>query len=342
MRIASRDEWLDGAPVAVWRVTQGGDADRASVCDWLHERREAIDRQLLATGGVLIRGFTALRDAADFQAALNATGATLMDYVGGTSPRKQVAGSIVTATEVPGTYSIPMHQEMSYTDGAPARIAFFCETPPHEGGETTVGDMRALTRDIDAGVRERFRAAGGLQLCRNLPLPEHVHSRPGVPKPWTEVFATTDRDEAGRQATARGWRWEWHADGLMRLWQEVRAPMRRHPATGDEVWHNQVHIFAPAAALAWARKDGRTEMAERIAAARREAPELLDRFVFAGGSEIADDDALHLYETFERHAAPVRWERSDVLILDNILAAHGRRRFSGARRVLAGLIAQGA
>jgi hypothetical protein len=92
--------------------------------------------------------------------------------------------------------------------------------------------------------------------------------------------------------------------------------------------------------VAWARKDGRTEMAERIESARREAPDRIDRFVFADGSEIADADALHVYETIERHAVPIRWERSDFLILDNILAAHGRRQFGGARRVLAGLIPQ--
>jgi hypothetical protein len=81
-------------------------------------------------------------------------------------------------------------------------------------------------------------------------------------------------------------------------------------------------------------------MARRLDTARRETPERIDRFVFAGGGEIADADAVHLYETFERHAIPIRWQRSDFLILDNILAAHGRRQFSGARRVLAGLIPQ--
>ncbi len=330
---------LDGMPVVAWSAAQGADADLASVCAWLGELRGELDRALALQGGVLVRGFSSLRDAASFEQALRATGAQLMDYVGGTSPRRQVAGKILTATEISGSYSIPLHQEMSYTDDAPARIAFFCETPPAKGGCTTLGDMRGITRALDAGVAGRFAGHGGLQLRRNLPLPEDVVHRPGVPKPWTEVFDTRDPAQAQAQAAQRGWRSEWQGDGSMTLWQEVRPATRRHPATGDEVWFNQVHIFAPAAALAWARKDGRLDMAQRLEQAARDNPLQLDCFVFADGTEIAGEDALHLYDVLEREAVPLYWQRGDLLILDNILSAHGRLSFSGERRVLAGLIA---
>jgi alpha-ketoglutarate-dependent taurine dioxygenase len=329
---------LDDAPLLAFQPLEGAQAPLEAVCAWLAECRDDIDAALLRHGGVLVRGFDALCDAHAFERALTATGAQLMDYVGGTSPRKQVAGRILTATEVPGSYSIPLHQEMSYTDGSPARIAFFCETPAAQGGSTTVADMRTVTRALGQDIAQAFAAQGGLQLRRNLPLPDRVAQRPGVPKPWTEVFDTTEPERAQTRATERGWRWQWMDDASMTLWQEVRPATRRHPVTGDEVWFNQVHIFAPASALQWARNDGRTEMAERMARAMRECPEFLDRFVHADGSEIADEQALHVYDVLEREAMPLNWQRGDLLILDNILMAHGRLRFSGPRRVLTALI----
>lgn len=332
---------VEGMSILAWQPRQGADADLASLCAWLAERRQELDEVLLQCGGVLIRGFGALRDAAAFDQALSALGVRLMDYVGGTSPRKKVVGRILTATEVPGSYSIPLHQEMSYTDSAPARIAFFCEKPAAQGGATTVGDMRRITRALDPEVARRFAGSGGLQLRRNLPLPQYVDQRPGVPKPWTEVFNTTDPQEAQAQAVQRGWRAEWQPDESMTLWQEVRPATRRHPHTGDEVWFNQLHIFAPAAALAWARRDGRLDMAARLQRAMRESPHQLDCYVFADGSEISEEDALHIYDVLEREAVPLAWQPGDLLILDNILTAHGRLAFNGERRVLTGLITDG-
>ncbi|MBT2323907.1 TauD/TfdA family dioxygenase [Variovorax paradoxus] len=330
---------VDGMSVVAWQPRQGAQDDLSSVCAWLIEYREALDADVAAHGGVLVRGFDALGDAEAFAQALHATGSQLMDYVGGTSPRKKVTGRILTATEVPGSYSIPLHQEMSYTDGAPCRIAFFCETPASSDGCTTVGDMRAITRAIDPSVVDRFLSHGGLQLRRNLPLPQHVDKRPGVPKSWPEVFNTQDPVEAQSQARARGWRFEWQSDGSMTLWQEIRPALKRHPGTGDEVWFNQVHIFAPAAAMAWAKHDGRLDMADRLERAMRDTPHQLDCFVFADGSDIPDEDALHVYEVLDRLAEPLHWQRGDLLILDNVLTGHGRKSFVGERRVLTALIA---
>lgn len=37
---------------------------------------------------------------------------------------------------------------------------------------------------------------------------------------------------------------------------------------------------------------------------------------------------------YEAAAVDVRWERGDVLLLDNMLAAHGRRAFEGEREIV--------
>jgi len=144
----------------------------------------------------------------------------------------------MSATELPGNYSIPLHQEMAYTLHPPERIAFFCQVPPSSGGHTTIGDMRTITQRIDPTVRDRFKQKKNVQLRRNLPSKENVDNKPGVPKSWTEVFNTIDRAEVERIVDQRGWKLEWLPDESMYLWQEVHPAMRSHPRTGDEVWCN--------------------------------------------------------------------------------------------------------
>jgi alpha-ketoglutarate-dependent taurine dioxygenase len=327
----------DGLP-RTWQVTHGGDAPIDGACAWLREERPLLEQEVRKYGALLIRGIQSADSAESFARLMEVIAPELMDYVGGTSPRQVVHGRIMTATELPPAYSIPLHQEMSYTDDSPDRIVFYCRSPAPEGGFTTVADMRAVTARIDPSVRKRFADKKGVQLRRTLPSADALHKKPGVAKSWAEVFGTSDREEVARIVQRKGWKIHWLDDQSVQLWQEVRPPTRAHPITGDEVWHNQVHIYAPVGSLAWARKDGRREQVEQIERALLEHPEMVDRVLHGTGELVADQDALHIFEVMDRSAIPVHWKPCDVLVLDNILAAHGRTSFRGPRTVLTALV----
>ena len=197
--------------------------------------------------------------------------------------------------------------------------------------------MRAITGRIDPAVRERWRA-GGVQLRRTLPDEGGLDKKPGVPKSWSEVFATSERAEVERVAGERGWRADWLADGGVQLWQELRPALRTYEKTGDEVWFNQAHIFAPVTTLKWAFEDGRREQWDRLRQACEEHPEMLDRVFHRDEREIDDGDVLHVYDVLKRSEIPLRWQRGDLLLLDNTLVGHGRTSFEGPRGVLTALI----
>lgn len=324
--------------IAVWSAADHPCHDKAALLALLRGNLHRLNRQIGQQGALLLRGYDVLRSHDDFQDVLAAMDQPLMDYLGGTSPRSVVSGKIMTSTEVPGTYSIPLHQEMSYTDGAPRRIAFFCEVPPDADGETTIGDMRTITRQIPLAIRQRFVDRGGVQLYRNLPDRANVASKPGVPKPWEEVFGTSDRGEVEKTIAARGWRSRWNDDQSLSLWQEVRPATCIHPETGAEVWYNQIHIFTPTTAIQWARDDGRDEVADRMEAALLAAPDRVDTVLYGDGTPIPPEDVAEVYTVIAAHALPFDWQRGDLLILDNTLMAHGRRAFHGARRILTALI----
>ncbi|MET8867966.1 TauD/TfdA family dioxygenase [Nonomuraea sp. NPDC004580] len=322
--------------LATWTVEPAAAATTEQARELVKENAGAVLDHLHRDGALRVRGLRSVRAAKDFNAVVAEVLPALRDYVGGTSPREQVHGKIMTATYVPPDWSIILHQEMAYTRTLPAYLAFSCERPADHGGLSTWGDMRAALDRVDRGVRERLDRHG-LRLGRTLLSPETVHLKPGVKKPWTEVFGTTDRAEVDRVAAERGWETEWIRDDAVRLYQEVVPAVREHPVTGVSVWCNQAHFFNPSCMMRWAAEDGREpERAEQERAAR-ENPELLDRMYLGNGDPVGDDDALHVYRVLRELERGVALQATDLLLIDNLLVAHGRTAFQGERRILVAL-----
>jgi alpha-ketoglutarate-dependent taurine dioxygenase len=55
---------------------------------------------------------------------------------------------------------------------------------------------------------------------------------------------------------------------------------------------------------------------------------------FADGTPIPDAYVEQVQNRGLDHAVNVDWRPGDVLLIDNVLVAHGRRPFEGSRRVL--------
>ncbi|WP_433607293.1 TauD/TfdA family dioxygenase [Dactylosporangium sp. CA-139114] len=337
-RIALTDETAareSGTP-AVWRI-DASSAGPATVAEWLAERRERIVAALHRDGALLLRGFPLVATPEQYATAIVAALPHLRDYVGGTSPRTRLHGRIMTATETPPDWSIPLHQEMAYTSNGPHRIAFLCLEPASGGGGLSLlGDMGAALGALAPDVRAEFEARG-LRLRRVLPSRDDPGWKAGVKKSWQEVFDTGDRDEVGRICADRGWDADWIDDTTLRLTQETMAATRVHPVTGRTVWHNQAHFFAPASMIAWAARDGRAADERALRAAYAGEPHLVDNVVFGDGEPVPAERALAISATLAALERGVALERGDVLIVDNILTAHGRSAFRGERRLLVAL-----
>jgi hypothetical protein len=60
---------------------------------------------------------------------------------------------------------------------------------------------------------------------------------------------------------------------------------------------------------------------------------------YGDGGELDVDDLRAVREACRAEAIDVRWRTHDVLVIDNLLALHGRRPFEGTRQVLVAMVA---
>jgi alpha-ketoglutarate-dependent taurine dioxygenase len=284
-----------------------------ALAGWIAANRDRVRQWLDRHGAVLFRGF-GVADAAGLAALLRAAGAEPLDYTERSSPRREVGGRVYTSTEHPAHAVIPLHCENSYQSAWPALLMFLCRVPAATGGETPLADTRRIRARLPPDLVGRF-AAHGVMYRRCL------DGRLGLS--WQEVLGTTDRDAAERRCVAHGLRFSWRDDGALRT-EAVRPLVDRHPRTGEPIWFNHALFFHPASLDP-----------EALAALTGVASEDLPHDTrFGDGSVVPADAVAALREAYRQGEVRFVWQAGDVLLLDNMLAAHGRAPFSGRREVL--------
>lgn len=283
-----------------------------ALLDALPRLRADIDAIVATVGGVLLRGFE-VPSVADFRAFAAGFGQPLLSYEFGSTPRTEVGGGVYTSTEYPAHQSIPLHNEQAYTREWPMKIWFHCVTAAPEGGATPIADSRAILRRMPAAIRERF-AAGIL----------YVRNYGEFDVPWQKVFNTESRAAVEAFCRRNGLQWEWKQDGELRTTQLCQA-IEKHPVTGEAVWFNQAHLFH----VSNLQADVRESLEDLLG-----VENLPRNTYFADGSPIPDAMLDEVRAVLDAETVTFAWEEGDVLMLDNMLAAHARAPFSGPRKVV--------
>jgi alpha-ketoglutarate-dependent taurine dioxygenase len=301
-----------GLPLVIEPAVRGVD-----LCAWAAASRGFVESALAKHGGLLFRNFE-VRDSAAFGQFIRAVAGEPAEYRERSSPRSNVGGNIYTSTDHPADQSIFLHNENSYQNAWPLKIFFFCETPSPSGGETPIADVRRVYERVPAEIRERF-ARKSWTYVRNF--------GDGLGLPWQTVFQTEDRRAVEQHCRERGIEVEWKDGNRLRT-RAVRGAAARHPRTGEMLWFNHATFFHVTTLGAPLRDALLQEFA---------AEDLPTNTFYGDGSPIEPETLDALRGAYERETVTFPWRQGDVMLLDNMLAAHGRAPYAGPRKILVGM-----
>jgi alpha-ketoglutarate-dependent taurine dioxygenase len=288
--------------------------DSVNLLTWAAGHRDFIRESLNRHGGLLFRGFR-IGGPEELQQFMRAGVGEPLEYGERSSPRSQVSGKIYTSTDHPADQRIFLHNEQSYNVIFPLRICFFCVTPARQGGETPIADCRKVFARLSSRVRDRFLEQGYLYV-RNF--------GGGFGLSWQEAFQSSDPAVVEAYCRQHAIEFEWQDGGRLRTRQRRRAAAA-HPETGEMVWFNHLTFFHVTTLAPQLRDTLLAELGEQ---------DLPNNTYYGDGSAIEPEVLAELRDAYQEETIAFPWQAEDVLLLDNMMVAHGRGAFVGPRTVI--------
>lgn len=287
--------------------------DGRELTELIAARRAELRAGLVEHGGLLFRGFD-VGGVEGFDRAVRALSGEPLVYTERSSPRHAIAGRVYTSTDYPPDEEIFLHNENSYQARWPLTLFFYCITAPQTRGATPLADVRRVYAEIDPAVREEF-------VRRRWMLVRNFHGDFGTP--WQHVFGTDDRAEVEAYAAANRIELEWRgADGLRT--RAVRDVVHHRPGSDTPRWFNHATFFH-VSTLAKDLQEGLLAMFGTDG--------LPANTYYGDGGEIPADVMDHLRAAYRAASVRFDYRRDDVLVVDNMTAAHGREPFTGPRKI---------
>ncbi len=284
---------------------------------WAANNQALINRTLLQHGGILFRNFQ-IKEIAEFESFIQIVSGDLIEYRDRSSPRSTVQGKIYTSTDYPADQSIFLHSENSYAASWPLKIFFYCVQAAQQGGETPIADTRKLLQKINPKIRDRF-IEKGVMYVRNF--------GDGFGLPWQTVFQTTNPAEVEQFCRSNNIEFEWKPGNRLRT-RTRRQAVATHPKTGEAVWFNHAVFFHITTLDAKIRNALLAEFSEA---------DLPHNTYYGDGSPIETEVLDAIRAVYQQETVIFPWQTGDILMLDNMLTAHGRQPFIGTRKVVVGM-----
>lgn len=310
------------------RIIEGA-GDREELLLWFKKNQDEVARDLLKYGAVIFRGFQLSRD--DFKEISARISPQEMPYTNGATPREKIDEGLYLASDFPKELTLPQHHEMSYMRKWPMKVFFYCDLPPESGGETPICSTRTFMERLSPRIIEKFSKLG-VKYLRNYD--------GGIVTNWKQAFSTSDRKTVERVCIESHLDFEWKKDGNLRTWGSAQG-LATHPFTNELLWHNHIINFT-------FRSTDDKSLPPILRMSAKGLPEgQLERWVQAdhvdlpmnayyGDGTLIEQSVLdEVNDLLEEKKRFFPWQQGDMIVIDNMLAFHGRNAYQGNRKILA-------
>ncbi|HEX4417685.1 MAG TPA: TauD/TfdA family dioxygenase [Kofleriaceae bacterium] len=311
-------------------VEPTGEALARDPVAWVATVLPRLEQMLLRHRAILLRGFSFTQHS--FRDFAHTVSPELLNYAGGVAPRAALGNDVYLASIHDPRCVILQHHEMSYARRWPMKVLFLAEVVSPTGGETPVCDPRRAMRRIAPTTIAKFRDLG-VSYTRN-----YVPGR-GIPT-WREAFLTDDRQVVEAVCREREIEVEWRDGDRLRT-RHTAQGTAVHPGTGEEVLFNQCTLLTAdtgiPAETTPAVRNLLPMLPPAVLESLRTVPsdERAYNTSFGNGTRIELGILEEVNTAYEDEKRSFTWRPGDVLVIENMLATHGRGTYQGDRRVLA-------
>ena len=308
----------DGEKFPLVLKCEAPDVTLDDACEWVAQQRDELAGRSRAVGAILFRGFP-VNTPEDFDRFIAAFGWANFPYEESLSNavRSNKTPRVFTANEAPPDIHIFLHHELAQTPIHPSRLFFFCEQPAETGGATPLCRSDVLWNRLAALCPEFARNCETKGLRYSHVMPGENDPKSGMGRSWQSTLRAETKEEAEHRLSKLKYDWTWQPDGSLRVTTPVLPAVRKLP-DGRTTFFNQLI----AAFSGW--KDDRNDPSKAI--------------TFGDGTPLDAEPAKAAARLGEELSFDVPWQRGDVALVDNYVTMHGRRPFTGTRKVLASLI----
>ncbi|MCC5452906.1 TauD/TfdA family dioxygenase [Rheinheimera sp. UJ51] len=279
---------------------------------WVKQHQAELEQQLALSGTILFRGFP-IASAEDFDQFTASFGYPNFLYKDSLSNAVRInfTERVFTANEAPKEVEIYLHNEMAQTPIYPDKIFFSCLAPADKGGYSPIlrGDL--LFNALAKSNSESASAFAEKGVKYTTIMPSENDPASGQGRSWKSTLNVTSLEQAEQKLARLGYSWQWLEDGSLKA-TTAALPAVRTLDCGRKVFFNQLI----AAYMGW----------------RGVREHHQDTLCFGDDSAIPKQWLEEIVALSNDYIFDVPWQAGDVALVDNNLAMHGRRPYSGDRK----------
>lgn len=284
----------------------------AEAAQWVVNNLAILKKELACTGAVLFRGFPIV-DAESYGAFFSAFDYPNFTYKDSLSNAVRINHTefVFTANEAPKEVEIYLHNEMAQTPVYPKIISLFCENAADQGGATVICRSDFIYQQLLAAEPELTNKLEQVGIKYTTLMPAQNDPESGQGRSWRGTLSVESVPQAEKKLRSLGYSWKWNSDSSLSAQTAALAAIETLE-DGRKVFFNQL----VAAYMGW------KGVKENPAVA----------LCFGDHSELPKGFLDTMVSIAATLSFNLEWQDGDVAIVDNKLAMHGRRPYSGERK----------